>query len=568
MKTLLIYPYFLDQRLDEENIEAIPQGLLYVAALLKSEGVEVSVADLHAFRDRSDAIREMIAVAKPDVIGFSVLHANRWGAIDISKMAKALSPEISIVFGGVGATFLWEHLLRHFPEIDYVILGEGEYTFLELLRALDAGDRGAIAQIPGLAFRNGGRPVRTGPREPIRDLDALPHPARSFTFRHLLISRGCPGRCTFCGSPRFWPGPIRFHSARYFLEELEMLSGRGISHFFISDDTFTLDPARVIEICRGIIDRRLAITWQAISRVDRVDGDLLCWMRKAGCIQISYGVESGSTPIRKRLGKPLKREQIRRAFALTTRFGILPRAYFIYGCPGETPDTIQATVDLMEEIKPLAAIFYILTLFPGTALAEEFLRKTGRSDEIWLQRIEDILYCETDPRLPRDLVLEFGRTLRNRFHEMLPAAVDSIELEDRKDLYPLHADFLSRLGMTFHQGDYSRVKTIPDKASVARRLYRRALDIYPDPRATLGLAMLEQQSGETDVAERRLEEGVRHFPGNVPLALCLGIHFMNQKRFEKAMEILGRFPENAQIRPYLAECRRVMSRESRGKISE
>jgi len=122
--------------------------------------------------------------------------------------------------------------------------------------------------------------------------------------------------------------------------------------------------------------------------------------------------------------------------------------------------------------------------------------------------------------------------------------------------------------MTFHQGDYSRVKTIPDKASVARRLYRRALDIYPDPRATLGLAMLEQQSGETDVAERRLEEGVRHFPGNVPLALCLGIHFMNQKRFEKAMEILGRFPENAQIRPYLAECRRVMSRESRGKISE
>jgi len=563
MKTLLIYPYFLDPRLDEEDIEAVPQGLLYVAALLKSEGVEVAVADLHTFKDRPEAIREMIAAAEPDVIGFSVLHANRWGAIDISKMAKALRPEISIVFGGVGATFLWDHLLRHFPEIDYVILGEGEYTFLELLRALDAGDRGMIGRIPGLAFRDGGRPVRTGPREPIRDLDALPHPARSFTFRHLILSRGCPGRCTFCGSPRFWPGPTRFHSARYFLEELEILSGRGISHFFISDDTFTMDPAKVIDICRGIIDRRLPITWQAISRVDRVDGDLLCWMRKAGCIQISYGVESGSAAIRKRLGKPLKREQIRRAFALTTRFGILPRAYFIYGCPGETPDSIKATVDLMAEIKPLAAIFYILTLFPGTALAEEFLRKTGQSDEVWLQRVEDIPYCETDPRLPRDLILEFGRTLRNRFHEMLPAAVDSIELEDREDLRPLHADFLSRLGMTFHQGDYSRVEAIPDKTSVASRLYRRALDTCPDPRATLGLAMLEQQSGETTAAEKRLEEGVQRFQGNVPLALCLGIHFMNRKRFDKAMEVFGRFPENAEVRPYLDGCRSLMSRESR-----
>ncbi|MBW1776781.1 MAG: cobalamin-dependent protein [Deltaproteobacteria bacterium] len=556
MKTLLIYPYFLDPRLDEKDVEVVPQGLYYVAAVLQAAGVETVVADLHGFRGRSEAIRERIAAIQPDVIGISVLHANRWGAVDIARIAKAVRPETPVVFGGVGATFLWDHFLLRFPEIDYVVLGEGEYSFLELVRALDAGDAGAVRGIRGLAFRDAGHPVRTGPREPIPDLDALPHPARTFTYSHILLSRGCPGRCTFCASPRFWPGPLRSHSADYFLDELEMLSDRGVGHFFISDDTFTLDPAKVMAICRGIIERNLSITWQAISRVDHVSAKLLFWMRKAGCIQISYGVESGSAAVRRRLGKPLQPEKIRRAFALTTRFGILSRAYFIYGSPGETWDTIQATVDLMLQIKPLAAIFYVLTLFPGTALADGFLRKTGKSDDVWLERREDIPYCETDPGLSCDLVVTFGRTLRKRFYEMLPDAVAAIHLDSKASLRPLHADFLSRLGMTFHQGDYSRVDAIPDKASIAYRLYRRALDLYPDSRALLGLAMLQQQAGETGSAEKTLRDGIREFPEDIPLALCLGIHFMNQGRWDEALAVLGRFAENPEIRPYLDECRR------------
>ncbi len=560
MKALLIYPYFLDQRLDQEDIDVIPQGLYYVAAVLRSAGMEVGVADLHGFRDRPDEIGNMIAAADPDLIGVSVLHANRWGAIDIAGIAKAARPETPVVFGGVGATFLWELLLGRFAEIDYVVLGEGEYTFLELARTLEAGGPAGAASISGLAFRRGGRPIKTGRREPIPDLDALPHPARFFTYRHLLLSRGCPGRCTFCGSPGFWPGPVRSHSAGYFLEELEMLSARGVGHFFVSDDTFTLDPSKVVEICRGIIDRRLWITWQAICRVDQVDKELLYWMRKAGCIQISYGVESGSPAIRKRLGKPLREDDIRRAFSLTTRFGILPRAYFIYGSPGETRETIQATLDLMTEIRPLAAIFYVLTLFPGTALADRFLRRTGRSKEVWLERSEDIPYCETDPQLTREQVLEFGRLLREGFYRMLPRAADAVELEEREDLRPSHADFLSRLGMTFHRGDYARLEAVPEKAALARGLYSRALDFHPDPRAFLGLAMLDQQSGEAASAEKTLRRGLERFPEDAPLALCLGVLLMNQGRFQEALDLLGRFPDNSDIRPYLDECRRMLGR--------
>ena len=156
----------------------------------------------------------------------------------------------------------------------------------------------------------------------------------------------------------------------------------------------------------------LAISWFAISRVDLVDEEVLRWMRLAGCTQISYGVESGSETIRQFLNKNIQREDIKKAFDLTTRYGILARAYFIYGSPGENRDTIQATLDLIHEIKPLSAIFYILDIFPGTTLYDMFLRQSGQTDDIWLQKIEDILYFETDPHLSRtnDILLSVTKS--------------------------------------------------------------------------------------------------------------------------------------------------------------
>ncbi|MGQ9500146.1 MAG: B12-binding domain-containing radical SAM protein [Dissulfurimicrobium sp.] len=128
-------------------------------------------------------------------------------------------------------------------------------------------------------------------------------------------------------------------------------------------------------MCKKILARGLDIRWVAISRVNYVDEDALYWLRRAGCIQISYGVESGSNEIRDLLNKNIGLEDIKRAFALTVSYGILARAYFIYGCPGETWQTIQETIELINEIKPLSTIFYILSLFPGTKLYEKFVQK-------------------------------------------------------------------------------------------------------------------------------------------------------------------------------------------------
>ncbi|MBE9545507.1 MAG: B12-binding domain-containing radical SAM protein, partial [Proteobacteria bacterium] len=406
MKILLIYPYFLETRmLTTEDVSAVPLGVYYVAAVLKENNYDVEVLNWHDISATPEKIKEILVEKKPDVIGFSILHGNRWGGIEIARVAKKIDPAVTIVFGGVGATFLWEHFLSHFSEVDYVVIGEGEHTFLNLVRQLESGHPEAIESLNGLGFRKDGRAVRTADASPVTSLDDLPDPAKYFTYQHLSLTRGCAGNCKFCGSPRFWGRTVRFHSADYFVGQLQRLYQKGIRFFYFSDDTFTVDKKRVIEICRKIIDNEMNIAWNAISRVDYISEEIIYWMRKAGCIQISYGVESGSEKIRNFLQKKIASSAIQNAFDLTQRYGIMARAYFIYGCPQESRQTIQETVDLIDRIKPLGTVFYILDIFPGTRLYEDFKQQLNRTDDVWLNRIEDIMYFETDPDLTRELIL-------------------------------------------------------------------------------------------------------------------------------------------------------------------
>jgi anaerobic magnesium-protoporphyrin IX monomethyl ester cyclase len=558
MKILLIYPHFLEQRIHEEEITVVPIGLYYVGAMLREKGYDVQILNWCRI-DRSMAeVDKTLSEERPDIIGFSVFHANRWGAIDLAHRAKAFFPHVKTVFGGIGATFLWEHLLTHFPQVDYVVLGEGEKSFLDLVRHIENPRDGGLDAIAGIAHRVNGSLRLTAPPALMDDLDRLPDPALYFQFQHIATTRGCPGNCTFCGSPLFWGRKVRFHSAAYIVDQLERLYQRGIRFFFFSDDTFTAKKTHVISICRKILERGLNITWVAISRVNHVDEEILTWMRRAGCIQISYGVESGSERIRALFNKNIQRKDIQRAFHLTTRYGMLSRAYFIYGSPEENWDTIQDTLDLMDEIKPLSAIFYVLDLFPGTTLYSELKERETLSDDIWLKRIEDILYFETDPRLSADMVLAFGKRLRETFYEKLPGYVEAIDLVDREDLHPLHADFLSRLGMTFSQGDYANVPSIKKKDQVAERLFLKALQYGPDHRAYLGLGMVRQKLRDFLASVDALEKGIRRFPESESLHLCLAISYMNLGRYQDALPHLLKFPDSREAASHLEICRQAL----------
>lgn len=558
MKILLIYPYCLEDRLHAEDVGVVPIGLYYIGAILKENNYDVEILNWHDIHKTPNKIEESLKEKNPDVIGFSIVHANRWGGIDISRIAKRILPHVRIVFGGIGTTFLWKHLLTNFREIDFAVLGEGEKSFLNLIKCIEKDDLDGIHHIKGIAFCKEKKAVKTADAEVIQDIDQLPIPAKYFDFQHLSSSRGCPSNCTFCGSPKFWGHKVRFHSPEYFTNQLDLLYQRGITFFYFSDDTFTMRKDRVIQICKRIIEKDLKISWFAISRVNYVNEEMLYWMRKAGCIQISYGVESGSEKIRNVLNKNIRTDDIKKAFSMTTKYGILARAYFIYGSPGESWETIQETMDLIYDIKPLSAIFYILDIFPGTALYEDFQRRTKMRDDVWLQRIEDIMYFESDPRSSRDIILAFGQKLRTYYYHHLPEFTDAIRLIDLKDLYENHADFLSRLAMTFSHGDYAAIEAIPEKEKIAQHLYERSLSYYPNHRAYLGLGIIWQKQGNYPESVRILSEGVHYFPQSESLAMCLGISYMNLKKYEEALKCFQKFPESKEALQFSAVCYRAI----------
>lgn len=568
MNILLIYPYPLYDRSEahEEDISVVPIGIYYVAAVLKKHRHEVEVLNWHNLHKSPQRIVETLLEKKPEVIGFSILNANRWGGVEIARIAKKINPKVKIVFGGIGATFLWKHFLAHFPEIDFVVMGEGEYAFLNLVKLIQKGNYNNLKDIKGIAFREGARIRKTKAAPFIRNLDELPIPAEYFDYQHVVSSRGCPGKCTFCGSPKFWGHKVRFRSPENFVRELELLHSKGTSFFYFSDDTFTINKKRVIEICRKILEKGLKITWFAISRADYINEEILSWMRKAGCIQISYGVESGSEKMRGLLGKPIRTDHIKQAFALTHGYGILARAYFIYGSPGETWETIQETIDLIKEIRPFVCISYILEIYPGTQLYSDFQKRFSVTDDTWLKKIEGICYFESDPDLSQDLILAFGERLRGEIYANLHLFADSLDLVDKEEFFEMHADFCSRLGMTFSHGDYSKIEAIKDKEKAAEKLFKKSLDYFPDHRAYLGLGILKQNEGEFRGAVNILLEGVRHFPGSEELNICLGINHINLGEYREALEVLRTFEDSQQASYHIARCHKALG--DRGKETE
>ncbi|MCK4390578.1 MAG: radical SAM protein [Desulfobacterales bacterium] len=554
MKILLIYPYPLYDRSQEEDIRPVPIGVYYIGALLKENHYDVEVLNWYNIHKTPQRIAEVLIEKKPDIIGFSILNANRWGGIEIAQIAKEINPHVKIVFGGVAATFLWKHFLKHFPQIDFVVIGEGEYAFLNLVKSIEKGNHRNIKNIKGIAFRKKGKIVRTKPGELIQNLDDLPIPAKYFEYQHVVFSRGCPWKCTFCGSPRFWGRKIRFHSPENFVSHIELLYNKGITFFYVSDDNFTINKNKVIEICKAIIDKDFKIVWVAISRVSYIDEEILYWMRKAGCIQISYGVESGSEKIRDLLNKNITTHQITNAFALTHKYGILSRAYFIYGSPEESWETIQDTIDLINQIKPLICVLYILEIYPGTRLYSDLQKKFSVTDEIWLKRIEGICYFETDPNMSQESVFAFGKRLRTELYKNIHHFVESVNLVDKEEFHEMHSDFLSRLGLTFSHGDYSNIDAIKDKNKIAEELFNKSLSYYPNYRAYLGLGIIKQKRKEFEGAVKILSEGIELFPESEELNLCLGINLMNLRDYNRALSYLLKLQHSEEAAYYITKC--------------
>lgn len=361
-------------------------GLLMLAGAARQAGHDCLVIDAGAsVLSRDEFIRRVLEYA-PDVVGFTVTTLEVAAASLLATEIRQLLPKIRILVGGPHISAAPEETMRRYPSFDIAAVGEGEETLCELLSAFSSGS--GVAAIPGIVYRDG-REIHTTPRRPfIADMDKLPYPAwdllegfprnysppafktRRLPAASLVTSRGCPNKCIFCDRSVFGSS-CHGYSADYVIGMVkELYEKYGVREVCFEDDTFVTFKKRLMEICKRLIEMKLDLSWSCLGRVNQVDAGNLELMKRAGCWQISYGIESGSQKILNLIRKNVTLDQIRNALDLSSRAGILNKGFFIVGHPGETRETLRETIDFALELPLHDVSATMLTPFPGTELYE------------------------------------------------------------------------------------------------------------------------------------------------------------------------------------------------------
>lgn len=353
---------------------SLPLGLLSLHAEATRAGHHVTIYNVSNYPWQR--IVRLIERVEAELFGLSCFTVNRHGVSALASLIKSIHPRSHVVAGGPFVTAFPTESLAHFAGLDTVVVGEGEATFLELIGRLEKET--SVEGIPGLVYRDGDSIAFGPPRDRVRDLDALASPFDSFPSHTLVTSRGCFGRCTFCASEMIWGRKITSYSVGRVLDMLEQLvNGHGLQILAIKDEVFTSRRRRVLEVCEAIVARQLPFLWSCDTRVDRVDEEILQAMRLAGCQMISFGVESGSPKILETLKKNTTPEQTIEATELAKRFGLEVRYFLMYGCPGETPETIVESIDLINTGKPTSVVFVPFAISPGTEDYRGYVHERG-----------------------------------------------------------------------------------------------------------------------------------------------------------------------------------------------
>lgn len=368
-----------------------PMGLLYIQAAVEQSGHESTFldADLEGW-DHHETARQALSY-NPDLIGLQAMTFTLKDAYLVAQAIKRLSPETQVMIGGPHAT-IYPRETVELEAVDYALAGEAELSFISFLDAFS--DPASRASVPGIACRIEGQTSFTPSCGLLKDLDLVAIPARhSSPYQRyssvlagrspitiMITSRGCPFSCIFCNR---MGRKYRCHSSDYVLREIESILSLGINDVFIHDDTFTINRERVAAICEGIIARKYDLVWEARTRVDCVDEQLLALMRKAGCRRLSFGVESGSERVLKNMRKGIDLDKVRKVFAWSKREGIVTLADFMFGNLGEEREDIDKTLALMKELGPDYAQFSICSPYPATPLYEIALERGIIPFDIW-----------------------------------------------------------------------------------------------------------------------------------------------------------------------------------------
>ncbi len=428
MKVLLINPK-VDLPIDVRT--SPPLGLAYLAAMSEERGDSVRVLDMEV---DDTPLQQVVREHAPDVIGIT---ANTMQIESAWRVAQGLkqTTRATIVLGGPHPTFLAAESVER-PEIDVVVRGEGELTWVDLCAHLEKGE--SLQDVKGITYERDGQVVSNAERPVIDAVDSLPFPAyhlfRMDRYTNLqptlddiegasypiLTSRGCPYRCTYCSQilPRRW----RARSAENVVAEWRWLVRElGAREIGVLDDSFNIDRQRALDICELIIAEGLNhVPWIMINgiRANLVDEELLGRMREAGCIRTAFGVESGNQRILDTvIDKRLTLDQVRAAFKAAKAVGMETIGFFIIGLPGETEETMEETIRFACELDPVVANFSMATPFPGTEMYKQVMKNGRLLVKDWgeFAFFENRAQFETD-EMPAELVERKWQEAYRRFY--------------------------------------------------------------------------------------------------------------------------------------------------------
>ncbi|MBW2993395.1 B12-binding domain-containing radical SAM protein [Candidatus Woesearchaeota archaeon] len=426
MRIVLINPRVLDT-------PNHPLGILYVAACLEKENFDIEVIDSN-FDESAVNIAKKALSLKPEIIGLGSTTPQFIHALNIASEIKKTS-NIPIILGGVHPTILPQEVLRN-NCVDFAVIGEGEETFPELCMALM--NNKPLTNIHGIGYKDKDKIIFTKPRELITDLNSLPFPARHLlpskwyfapprirgvwtkSTATIMASRGCPYRCIYCSSHLMFGRRVRFRTPENIIKELKHLREKyKIDSVWFADDTFTLNPEWVTKFCNLLKQQKWKnFKWAAQARVNTVSYNLLKLMKSAGCVQLDFGVESGSPRILKILKKDITPEKVIEAFRISKKAKLLRFASFMIGIPGETEKDLEQTEKLALRIKPDYTDFLYTVPYPGTELFD-LAKKHGVLDNVadyskWIlgkQTDKPVMYTT----IPKEKLIKWRSRLHNHF---------------------------------------------------------------------------------------------------------------------------------------------------------
>ncbi|EKQ52490.1 MAG: Fe-S oxidoreductase [Methanobacterium sp. Maddingley MBC34] len=378
MKVLLINPPYFNSKYKFIGLVAPPLGIAYIAAVLEENGIDVEIIDAAALEMSWETLENEIKRISPGLVAVTALTPTIDKAMQTAELAKKTCPQATVVMGGYHPTFNYQEMLER-DYVDIVVMGEGEYTMLELVETLDEG--GDLKNVKGIAYKD----VVTPTRPIIEDLDELPFPARHLLpMDHykilnmklhtatMISGRGCPMQCSFCASAALHGNKLRMRSPMNVVDEMEhLINDHDSGMIAFMDDTFTLKPSRVEEICDEIKKRDIDVYWGCTARADTLSEKLLRKLSDSGCITMFLGVESADQQQLDRVNKQMTIEKIRQAFKLSRENDIRTIASVVLGMPGDTKESIERTIKFVRELNPSYALFSLATPYPGTRFYQE-----------------------------------------------------------------------------------------------------------------------------------------------------------------------------------------------------